>query len=118
MSLYNDNITVEAGNIIVRQRGCLFRAGTNVGMGKDHTLFATADGMVNLTRLPTNKKRNVVHVLPPRNQIQHNILAKLGIDPSTLKGAPDTENGIPEAFTKPVKYIAPPKKHIRRLKNH
>jgi Ribosomal L27 protein len=33
-------------------------------MGKDHTLFAKADGYVTMTRLPTNKKRNVVHVLP------------------------------------------------------
>ena len=38
--------TVKAGNIIVRQRGTRFHAGTNVGCGKDHTLFATADGQV------------------------------------------------------------------------
>ena len=38
--------TVSAGSIIVRQRGTKFHAGTNVGMGKDHTLFATADGQV------------------------------------------------------------------------
>jgi large subunit ribosomal protein L27 len=35
-----------AGNIIVRQRGTEFHAGQNVGMGRDHTLFATADGVV------------------------------------------------------------------------
>lgn len=35
-----------AGNIIVRQRGTEFHAGTNVGMGRDHTLFATADGIL------------------------------------------------------------------------
>ena len=35
-----------AGNIIVRQRGTRFHAGDNVGIGKDHTLFATADGKV------------------------------------------------------------------------
>jgi Ribosomal L27 protein len=58
-----------------------------VGVGKDHTLFATADGMVSMTRLETNKKRNVVHVLPPSTPIQFNILAKLGIDPESLKGA-------------------------------
>ncbi len=34
------------GNIIVRQRGTKFHAGDNVGMGKDHTLFATAEGRV------------------------------------------------------------------------
>ncbi len=38
--------TVTAGSIIVRQRGTHFHAGTNVGMGKDHTLFAKADGVV------------------------------------------------------------------------
>lgn len=38
---------VLAGNILVRQRGTKFFAGTNVGMGKDHTLFATAEGKVN-----------------------------------------------------------------------
>ncbi len=37
---------VKAGNIIVRQRGTKFHAGTNVGCGKDHTLFATADGVI------------------------------------------------------------------------
>ncbi len=37
---------VAAGNILVRQRGTKFHAGVNVGMGKDHTLFATADGVV------------------------------------------------------------------------
>jgi len=35
-----------AGNIIVRQRGTRFHAGKNVGIGKDHTLFAKADGKV------------------------------------------------------------------------
>ena len=37
---------VVAGNIIVRQRGTRFHAGTNVGCGRDHTLFAKADGHV------------------------------------------------------------------------
>ena len=38
--------TVSAGSIIVRQRGTKFHAGTNVGMGRDHTLFAMIDGTV------------------------------------------------------------------------
>ena len=42
--------SVIAGNIIVRQRGTVYRAGENVGMGTDHTLFATADGIVEYTR--------------------------------------------------------------------
>ena len=38
--------TVRAGNIIVRQRGTKWHPGTNVGLGKDHTLFALTDGRV------------------------------------------------------------------------
>ncbi len=53
---------VKAGNIIVRQRGTRFHAGNNVSCGKDHTLFATADGKVEfVTRGP--KKRKYVQVV-------------------------------------------------------
>jgi large subunit ribosomal protein L27 len=38
--------TVRAGNILVRQRGSRIHPGTNVGMGRDHTLFALSDGVV------------------------------------------------------------------------
>ena len=41
---------VTAGNIIVRQRGTKYHAGNNVGVGRDHTLFATADGRVKFNR--------------------------------------------------------------------
>ncbi len=48
---------VRAGNIIVRQRGTRFHPGVNVGCGKDHTLFATADGKVVFeTKGPRNRK--------------------------------------------------------------
>ena len=48
--------TVKAGNIIVRQRGTRYRAGNNVGLGHDHTLFATAAGQVKFTqRGPKNR---------------------------------------------------------------
>jgi len=48
---------VVAGNILVRQRGTRFHAGENVGCGKDHTLFAKADGVVKFaTRGPRNRK--------------------------------------------------------------
>lgn len=54
---------VTAGNIIVRQRGTKFHPGSNVGCGRDHTLFATADGHVRfLTRGP--HKRKFVSVEP------------------------------------------------------
>lgn len=58
------NQYAKAGSILVRQRGQKFRAGENVGMGKDHTIFAKTAGIVRMTRLPTNRKRNVVHVTP------------------------------------------------------
>ena len=49
--------SVKAGNIIVRQRGTQFHAGENVGMGKDHTLFAKADGKVEFVeRGPKSRK--------------------------------------------------------------
>lgn len=51
---------VIAGNIIIRQRGTQYHAGDNVGMGKDHTLFATKDGMV---EFKTRDNRRVVSVL-------------------------------------------------------
>lgn len=41
---------VTAGNIIVRQRGTKYHPGTNVGLGKDHTIFATTDGAVKFDR--------------------------------------------------------------------
>ncbi|MBQ9568828.1 MAG: 50S ribosomal protein L27 [Alloprevotella sp.] len=51
-----------AGNIIVRQRGTQHYPGKNVGMGKDHTLFALTDGIVNFKR--GSRDRSVVSVLP------------------------------------------------------
>lgn len=49
--------TVLAGNIIVRQRGTKFHAGNNMGIGKDHTLFALADGKVQFeVKGPKNRK--------------------------------------------------------------
>lgn len=44
-----------AGNIIVRQRGTVHNAGQNVGVGKDHTLFALTDGIVRFTKKRNNK---------------------------------------------------------------
>lgn len=41
---------VLAGNILVRQRGTKIKAGANVGIGKDHTLFATANGIVRFSK--------------------------------------------------------------------
>ena len=52
--------TISAGSIIVRQRGTKFHAGTNVGMGKYHTLFALIDGTVSFTVKGENSRSTVV----------------------------------------------------------
>jgi large subunit ribosomal protein L27 len=54
--------TVRAGSILVRQRGYRFHPGRNVGVGKDDTLFALTDGLVQFTRYGRDRKR--VHVVP------------------------------------------------------
>ena len=50
---------VSAGSILVRQRGTPFKAGENVGVGRDHTLFATADGKVVFSVRGAEKRRYV-----------------------------------------------------------
>ncbi len=54
---------VEPGNILVRQRGTKFHPGRNVGIGRDHTLFATAPGRVDFHR--STGGRTFIEVLPP-----------------------------------------------------
>jgi large subunit ribosomal protein L27 len=56
---------VRSGNIIVRQRGTKFHPGLNVGIGKDHTLFATIDGYVKFEHITRDKKR--ISVYPELN---------------------------------------------------
>jgi large subunit ribosomal protein L27 len=56
-----ENVT--AGNIIVRQRGTHFHAGNNVGCGKDHTLFATADGKV-VFEVKGANSRKFISIIP------------------------------------------------------
>ena len=53
---------IPAGSIIVRQRGTLFHPGSNVGMGKDHTLFAKVNGTVLFTVKGAEKRRTVTIV--------------------------------------------------------
>jgi large subunit ribosomal protein L27 len=52
-----DGQAVNAGTIIVRQRGSTFNPGDNVGMGRDYTLFATATGKVRFSHESRDKKR-------------------------------------------------------------
>jgi large subunit ribosomal protein L27 len=51
---------VISGNILVRQRGTKIKPGRNVGVGKDHTLFATTDGLVVFETIRDNRKRVTV----------------------------------------------------------
>lgn len=53
------NEFVRAGNIIIRQRGTEYHPGINVGMGKDHTLYALADGLVRFAIKGAQKRRFV-----------------------------------------------------------
>ena len=50
---------IQAGGIIVRQRGTRFHAGTGVGMGRDHTLFALVDGAVSFDTMGALKRQTV-----------------------------------------------------------
>ncbi len=59
VKVFGDQV-VSAGSIIVRQRGTKFHAGTNVGVGKDHTLFALVDGQVSFAVKGALNKQVVV----------------------------------------------------------
>lgn len=60
----------KAGNIIIRQRGTKHNPGLNVGMGKDHTLFALSDGVVEFRKRRNN--RSFVSVIPPETEEKEN----------------------------------------------
>jgi len=65
VKLYGGQL-VKAGNILVRQRGTVHNPGNNVGLGKDHTLYAKIDGTVKFTRKRDNK--SYVSIEPVENQ--------------------------------------------------
>ncbi|HIT82660.1 MAG TPA: 50S ribosomal protein L27 [Candidatus Avibacteroides faecavium] len=65
VKIYGGN-ACKAGNIIVRQRGTEFFPGVNMGMGKDHTLFALVDGVVCFKR--TRNDRRVVSVIETKEE--------------------------------------------------
>ena len=60
-------VVCKAGNIIVRQRGTVHHPGENVGMGRDHTLFALIDGTVQFRKKANNK--SFVSVLPAETPV-------------------------------------------------
>ena len=62
-----DGQLVAAGNILVRQRGTKIHPGTNVGLGKDDTLFALADGYVKFEHLDKSRKR--VSIYPEKASV-------------------------------------------------
>jgi len=61
VKIYGGQVAIP-GNIIVRQRGTKFHPGENVGMGKDHTIFSTVEGLVKFTKKRNN--RNYISVVP------------------------------------------------------
>lgn len=63
---FGDQLVV-AGNILVRQRGTKFHPGVNVGLGRDHTLFATADGFVKF-EVKGPHSRTFVSVFPKNTE--------------------------------------------------
>jgi large subunit ribosomal protein L27 len=65
---------VVTGNIIIRQRGTKYKQGKNVGIGKDHTLFALLNGNVLFTRDDNDKV--VVHVVPSNDAAKTAIAAE------------------------------------------
>ncbi len=66
VKLYGGEVAL-AGNILIRQRGTEYRAGVNVGMGRDHTLFALTDGHVKFEEKGKPKRRyvNVIAAAAP-----------------------------------------------------
>jgi len=56
-----DGEMVTAGSILVRQRGTKFKPGNNVGLGRDHTIFATTDGLVKFENIRNGRKQISVY---------------------------------------------------------
>ena len=67
-----DGELVTSGSIIVRQRGTHIDPGINVGLGKDHTLFATIDGYVKFEHVRRDKKRVSVYAGPVATAVEQN----------------------------------------------
>jgi large subunit ribosomal protein L27 len=62
---------VEAGNIIVRQRGTVFHAGINVRIGRDHTLYAVDEGYISFRTMTGHKRgRKCVDIVPEKSMVR------------------------------------------------
>jgi large subunit ribosomal protein L27 len=79
--------TIKVGQIIVRQKGYTFKAGKNVGIGRDFTLYALKDGYVNFSDVRDNKKEVSIKLL-----VWESLAERLGYsDWSTLTSTVDGE---------------------------
>lgn len=76
---------VKSGTIIVRQRGTKFQTGTNVKIGRDHTIYAVADGLVSFERF--SKDRFKVSIVPEGEKTEAKA-AKAPKAPAKAKAAP------------------------------
>ena len=77
-----DGNRVTAGSILVRQRGTKFFAGNNVGMGRDHTLFALIDGSVKWEPISRDRRQVSVYSLMPREHAE--VQAQTQTEPAQL----------------------------------
>lgn len=111
--------TAKAGSIIVRQRGTKFYPGRNVGIGKDHTLFALSDGVVTFRRRKGNK--NYVSVVTP--DVYQALVEGKDLQAATLEVKQDKTNGngkeaakteeAPKAETQPAQEEKPEAKEAK-----
>ena len=79
---------VRGGNIIVRQRGTRIVPGENVGLGRDHTLFALVDGTVNFTEFGAGRKR--VSIDLPAAEVLATVSARAETASKPAKATPET----------------------------
>jgi len=97
-----------AGNIIVRQRGTKHNPGVNVGIGRDHTLFALTDGNVVFRKKADN--RSYVSVVPFETETVAEVAApapKVKAETKAVEAAPVAEVATEEAAPKAKKAAAP-----------
>ena len=86
-----------AGNILVRQRGTQFHPGLNVGIGKDHTIYALTDGTVDFKR--GRKDRNYISIIPFETEVAEVAAPVAAPAPKAPKAskAPEAPAAAPEA---------------------
>lgn len=95
-----------AGNIIIRQRGTKFHPGENVGMGKDYTLFALADGVVSFRT--GRKDRTYVNILPDMTIVAEKPAPKTAAAPAPkIVSSPAETAPAPQAEATPTEAPAP-----------